>query len=161
MFSAGVKIACAGLPMVTPKLFEAMKNEAEFMKELADELESDAELDMPWKMNNVYAHKEFIKNYIQLHRNDEKLIGQFALGDDAKLDRSYILHNVNVRSYINDFLQLGGKDEKRIVRLQLAKLLEDIAPNEYKARQWGELRRVRMPDNTYRWLCPKHAKEHS
>ena len=161
VFSAGVKIACAGLPMVTPKLFEAMKNEAEFMKELADELESDAELDMPWKMNNVYAHKEFIKNYIQLHRNDEKLIGQFALGDDAKLDRSYILHNVNVRSYINDFLQLGGKDEKRIVRLQLAKLLEDIAPNEYKARQWGELRRVRMPDNTYRWLCPKHAKEHS
>jgi hypothetical protein len=54
----------------------------------------------------------------------------------------------------------GGGDEKQIVRMQLAKLFEEIAPKNYKARQWGELQRVRMADNTYRWLCEAHAEEY-
>ena len=52
-----------------------------------------------------------------------------------------------------------GKDlrfplnEKAIMRASLQKLLEEIAPNNYAAKQWGSLRRVRMSDNSYRWLC--------
>lgn len=40
----------------------------------------------------------------------------------------------------------------------LAELLAQIAPRNYKARQWGPLRRVRMADETYRWLCKEHAE---
>jgi len=32
-------------------------------------------------------------------------------------------------------------------------MLEAIAPAEFRARQWGSLRRVRKSDNSYRWLC--------
>ncbi len=60
------------------------------------------------------------------------------------------------RERLRDLRQIGGEDEKRIVRMQLAELLGDIAPKNYKARQWGPLRRVRMADNTYRWLCAEH-----
>jgi hypothetical protein len=55
---------------------------------------------------------------------------------------------------------LCDDDEKRIVWLQLAELSEQIAPESYKARQWGELRRVKMLDNIYRWLCAKHAAKY-
>jgi hypothetical protein len=61
---------------------------------------------------------------------------------------------------LRDFRQLSVEDEKRITRMQLAELFKEIAPENYKARQWGEFRRIRMPDNTYRWLCPKHAEEY-
>jgi hypothetical protein len=57
-------------------------------------------------------------------------------------------------------LGVGGFLETLTVRMQLAELFEAIAPRNYEARQWGERRRVRMADNTYRWLCPKHAKEY-
>ncbi len=59
-----------------------------------------------------------------------------------------------------DFRQLSSEDEKRILRMQLAELLSEIAPKNYKARKWGELTRVRMQDNTYRWLCKKHTEEY-
>ncbi len=29
-----------------------------------------------------------------------------------------------------------------------------------KTQQWGELRRMNMPENTYRWLCAKHAAKY-
>jgi hypothetical protein len=44
-------------------------------------------------------------------------------------------------------------------RMIMAKLLEEIDPGSYKAQQWGELQRVLMPDNSYRWLCKKHREE--
>ncbi|MBF0566580.1 MAG: hypothetical protein HQK89_15240 [Nitrospirae bacterium] len=59
-----------------------------------------------------------------------------------------------------------GDDAFRQARLQLAELLKEIAPSEYAARQWGEkdaddrLERLRMKDNTYRWLCKRHADEY-
>ena len=53
-----------------------------------------------------------------------------------------------------------GADVNRIARMQLAQLLGEIAPKNYKARKWGSLRRVRMRDNTYRWMCEEHAKEY-
>ncbi len=52
-----------------------------------------------------------------------------------------------------------GKDlrandrETAITRTALARFLEDTAPNNYRARRWGSLSRVRMPDNSFRWLC--------
>lgn len=57
----------------------------------------------------------------------------------------------------------SGKDmrrddrESRLMRTALARLLEELAPLNYHARQWGSLRRVRMSDNSYRWLCEAHV----
>jgi hypothetical protein len=124
VLSAGVQIFCAGLPVgIDAKVFEAVKNEAEFMKELAShfELEGGAESDISERG------------------------GDFAEGIAGK-------------GKLLDLRQRSGEDEKRIVRAQLAELLSEIAPANYKAQQWGKLRRMRMPDNTYRWLCAEHLK---
>jgi hypothetical protein len=57
-----------------------------------------------------------------------------------------------------------GKDLRRadaeaaLRRAALAWLLEETAPNNYRARRWGSLRRVRISDNSYRWLCGDCAK---
>ena len=126
VLSAGVQIACAGLPLgVKPEVFKAVENHAEFMKELAGhlELEGGAEPDISEGAG----------------RTVEKMRGK---------DR------------LRDLRQLSGEDEKRIARMQLAELFSEIAPENYKARQWGPLKRVRMPDNTYRWLCKEHAEEY-
>lgn len=47
----------------------------------------------------------------------------------------------------------GNDGETALTRAALAKLLEATAPNNYRAKKWGSLRRVRMPDHSYRWLC--------
>jgi hypothetical protein len=52
-----------------------------------------------------------------------------------------------------------GDKESRLTRAALAGLLEELAPTNYRARQWGSLRRVRMSDNSYRWLCADCAKQ--
>ncbi len=52
----------------------------------------------------------------------------------------------------------GGDEESRLTRAALAGLLEQLAPTNYRARQWGSLRRVQMPDDSYRWLCEECAK---
>jgi internalin A len=51
----------------------------------------------------------------------------------------------------------GTEKESRLMRAALSRFLEETAPNNYRARQWGSLRRVRMSDNSYRWLCEAHA----
>ncbi len=48
--------------------------------------------------------------------------------------------------------------ESRLTQTALAHLLEELAPINYKARQWGSLRRVRMSDNSHRWLCTNCTK---
>lgn len=123
VLSAGVQIACAGLPTVNPTLFEAMKSHVEFMKELAKhlKLQGGAESDISAAAG--------------------RLVGGFE-GIEGPAD----------------LRQVGAEDQKRIVRMQLAELLKEIAPDNYRARQWGPLRRVRMPDNTYRWLCAEHEE---
>ncbi|MHC4647729.1 MAG: leucine-rich repeat domain-containing protein [Planctomycetota bacterium] len=124
VLSGGIKIACAGLPLgIDAKIFDEIKNEVAFMKELAGhlELEGGAESD---------------------------ICGEAG----AFVERT------GGRDKLRDLRTLEGEDEKRIVRMQLADLFQAIAPKNYKARQWGELRRVRMADNTYRWLCGEHAK---
>jgi GTPase SAR1 family protein len=120
VLSAGVQIACAGLPMVNPTLFEAMKNDVKFMKELAKHLELEG-----GAVSDISA-------------DGGQFVEHFKSGDD--------------------FRQGSADDQKRIARMQLAQLLKEIAPKEYDARLWGALRRVRMADNTYRWLCAKHAE---
>jgi len=49
--------------------------------------------------------------------------------------------------------------ETAIARASLARFLEETAPNNYRAKIWGSLRRIRMPDNSYRWLCEECAKQ--
>ena len=38
----------------------------------------------------------------------------------------------------------------------LRKLLDEVDAKQ----EWGPLRRVKMPDHTYRWLCKEHAEEY-
>jgi len=122
ILSAGVKIACAGLPLaIDPELFKTMKNEAAFMKELASHLGSE-----------------------------DKALSDIS-GESMELVKS-------TGQSTRDFRQSAKQDVNRIARMQLAKLFEDIAPDNYKSRQWGELGRVLMSDDTYRWLCNAHAK---
>jgi hypothetical protein len=122
---AGIQIACTGLPLaVDAKLFDAMKNEVGFMKELAGHLELKG-----------------------------------GAESDISAEAGELVEEMKGGGKIRDLRQFGGEDEKRIARMQLAELLEEIAPNYYKAMQWGSLSRVRMPDNTYRWLCEEHTQE--
>jgi hypothetical protein len=51
----------------------------------------------------------------------------------------------------------GTEKESRLMRAALARFLEETAPDDYRARQWGSLRRVRMSDNSYRWMCEAHS----
>ena len=53
---------------------------------------------------------------------------------------------------------MRGRDrEARLTRAAVSRLLDSIAPTNYRAKQWGSLHRVRMSDNSYRWLCERHA----
>lgn len=52
----------------------------------------------------------------------------------------------------------GKSSEAALMRAALERLLEETAPDNYHARRWGSLRRVRMGDNSYRWLCEQCAK---
>jgi len=102
----------------------------------------------------VEKHVEFMK----------ELAGHLELEGGAEMEISAeggrTVKDIEGRGKIRDLRQWSGEDEKRIVRMQLAELFSEIAPKNYKARQWGELRRVRMPDNTYRWLCEEHAEKY-
>ncbi|MBF0466937.1 MAG: leucine-rich repeat domain-containing protein [Nitrospirae bacterium] len=72
----------------------------------------------------------------------------------------------NIDGTVNDFTyDLRSKafredTEFRQVRLQLADLLKGLDPESYKARKWGELERLKMKDNSFRWLCKQHADEY-
>jgi internalin A len=46
--------------------------------------------------------------------------------------------------------------ESKLMRAALTRFLEETAPTNYRARQWGSLSRVRMSDNSYRWICDDH-----
>ncbi|VUX54879.1 protein of unknown function [uncultured Woeseiaceae bacterium] len=58
----------------------------------------------------------------------------------------------------HDSLSDLRSDEKdaRLMRTAVASFLDGVAPNNYRAKQWGSLRRVHMPNNSYRWLCKDH-----
>ena len=51
-----------------------------------------------------------------------------------------------------------GDKESRLTRWALAAFMKEMAPANYHARRWGSLRRVRMSDDSYRWLCEDCAK---
>jgi hypothetical protein len=52
----------------------------------------------------------------------------------------------------------GNDRETAITRAALSRFLEEAAPTNYRARRWGSLRRVKMSDNSYRWLCEACVK---
>ncbi|MBF0566779.1 MAG: leucine-rich repeat domain-containing protein [Nitrospirae bacterium] len=88
----------------------------------------------------------------------------------SNIEKSKALENLGDMSEINvtanDFTYdmrskaFGEDTEFRQVRLQLADLLKELDPASYKVRKWGELERLKMKDNSYRWLCKKHADEY-
>jgi hypothetical protein len=53
----------------------------------------------------------------------------------------------------------GDGQETALMRAAMAQFLETLAPNNYRAGQWGELKRIHLPDNSYRWLCEEHARQ--
>lgn len=46
-----------------------------------------------------------------------------------------------------------------LMRAAMTQFLEALAPNSYHARQCGELKRIHLPGNSYRWLCQKQARQ--
>ena len=70
-------------------------------------------------------------------------------GADDKLDKKY--------KTLFDGVEEGrvGYFNNRVLREQLAMFLEQVAPANYRAKEWGSLKRVRMADDTYRWICDK------
>jgi GTPase SAR1 family protein len=54
-------------------------------------------------------------------------------------------------AYSLDFFVIDR--ETRLMRAAMTRLLEETAPTNYRAHEWGSLRRVRMSDNSYRWMC--------
>ncbi len=113
LLASGLLLAFTGVPAVDPSVFEGIKEDVDFMKELAKHLEL--------KEGDKHSKKD---DFIQGDRD----------------------------------LRLNEKNpETRLLRESLRDLLEDVAGQNYKARQWGSLRRVKLSDNTHRWLCPEHA----
>ncbi|MEM8642951.1 MAG: COR domain-containing protein [Cyanobacteria bacterium P01_G01_bin.54] len=53
----------------------------------------------------------------------------------------------------------GDGQKTALMRTAMAQFLEAVAPKQYHARQWGGLKRIHLPDNSYRWLCEEHARE--
>jgi hypothetical protein len=45
-------------------------------------------------------------------------------------------------------------------RAALSELVAELDSTGHEAGALGDLRRYWLPDNRYRWLCPKHAKEY-
>ena len=55
---------------------------------------------------------------------------------------------------------LRGEGQKTsLMQAAMAQFLEELAPKNYRAGQWGELKRLHLPDNSYRWLCEAHARQ--
>ena len=63
-----------------------------------------------------------------------------------------------------DVIRKRAETDAQVSRAALYEIFEksriDKENFEYVAGQWGPLRRVWMPDNTYRWLCGEHAAEY-
>ncbi|MBU1626186.1 hypothetical protein KKB18_02360, partial [bacterium] len=96
-----------------------------------------------------------IKNEIELMKalvsNMPKLEGG-AKSDVSVESMKYLRHEM----IHGDPGRRDVDDPYREARLALSEILEKVAPMEFKARRYGELTRVKMPDNTFRWLCMKH-----
>jgi internalin A len=94
--------------------------------------------------------KELVK-HLDLEGGPQSGLSDEAGGFVEEMERRWPVRNV---------IGLSSGSVDVLARMQLAELLEEIAPRHYKARRWGPLRRIRMPDNTCRWLCNEHAKEY-
>ncbi len=62
------------------------------------------------------------------------------------------------RSHSQVLLQSRFSAARRTRLSNSAARVSSAAPDNYRAKRWGSLRRVRMSDNSYRWLCKDHAK---
>jgi Leucine-rich repeat (LRR) protein len=78
-----------------------------------------------------------------------------ALGKHLALDEPLIEEDDGTAIARVDALRdLRGQNiETRLARVAVTRLLEETAPDNYHAKSWGGLRRIRMPDNSHRWLC--------
>ncbi len=104
---------------------------------------------MPMALGTPVA--DVVKNEVKFM---EALTKQMELKAPEKDKSSKIDDVVNQHA-----MNLQAPDpEAALIRAALQRLLEETAPDNYRARRWGSLRRVRMSDNTYRWLCDECAK---
>jgi len=103
--------------------------------------------------NNVY---NVIKNDVTFMKEMTKHL-ELALHSDSEYDKEFLCSDdAQAGEHIKDVR--GDDKETPLIRAALTRFLEELAPNNYRAGQWGELKRVRLPDNSYRWLCEACAK---
>jgi GTPase SAR1 family protein len=93
-------------------------------------------------------------------KEDVKFMNELTKHLELKANNQSIAGSAEV--FKEDFGEdLRGREESsRLMRISLARFLEETAATNYRARQWGSLRRLRMSDNSYRWMCETHASEH-
>lgn len=95
--------------------------------------------------NDVTFMKELTKQ-VELEAGPDSGAGKGLLGADDSCGGEVIR-------------DVRGEDGKTLVmRAALVRFLEELAPDNYRAGRWGELKRTRLPDNSYRWLCVECAK---
>lgn len=89
-------------------------------------------------------------------KNDVKFMSELAKNipleaNSSDKEASAGFSEILKEAFVKDLRRDG--QEERLMKAALARFLEAVAPDNFKARQWGSLRRMRMSDNSYRWLC--------
>jgi len=141
LFSLGLKIlgitaafGSVALPIaMTGDAFKLVKEECSSMRSLADEL-------------SKFFMEDDLEPNIHLSQETRESLADY-------IDSG--LHTISGRKY--NFIDL---DESRTLRAcaELDILMKELDPAGSRSYVFGNLRRYRLPDNTYRWLCDKHSE---
>lgn len=119
---AGLTLGYAALPLtVDPKVLSKIKDQANFMKELASIL-------------NTQVH--FTSSLSPVSKHGKSVLTKGVAG------YNFIQNNTIYAKHA------------------LSSFLETIAPANFHHKEWGDLRRIQMNDNSFRWLCSEHAKNY-
>lgn len=92
-------------------------------------------------------------------KDDVKFMGELTKHMELEADTEEVVGAKDVLQGEAGKDLRGPEKESRLMRVSLARFLEETAPVNYRARQWGSLRRVRMSDNSHRWVCESCTNE--
>ena len=86
-------------------------------------------------------------------KDDVKFMGELTKHIELETDSKNMSTAADILREASGKHLSGAETESRLMQVALSRFLEETAPTNYRARQWGSLRRVRMSDNSYRWVC--------
>jgi len=86
-------------------------------------------------------------------KDDVKFMGELTKHIEVETDSKNMSTAADILREASGKHLSGAETESRLMQVALSRFLEETAPTNYRARQWGSLRRVRMSDNSYRWVC--------